>query len=281
VTSAAAHRFRELHETGTLVLPNPWDAGSARILSALGFKALATTSAGFAASLGRTDRSVSLDELLAHVESIVAAVDVPVSVDAENGLADDPAGVAETVTALAAAGAAGCSIEDAVRGVEFDDRGLRNVRPDREADAGAIYPIAYAVDRIAAAAEAAAADGLVLTARADNHLHGVDRLDDTIARLIAYRDAGADVLYAPGLTDLDDIGRLVDAIGAPVNVLALPQGPSIPELAGVGVRRVSVGASLAGAAYSALVRGAQELLEDGTSEYVRSGASRPHPFSLL
>lgn len=280
-SSTAAQRFRELHATGTFVLPNPWDLGSARILAALGFEALATTSAGFAASLGRTDRSVTREELLAHVKSIVDTVEVPVSVDAENGFADDPPGVAETVTALAAAGAAGCSIEDAVGGVEFDQQGLRNVRGDSEPHGDAIYPIAVAVERVAAAAEAAAADGLVLTARADNHLHGVDRLDDTIARLIAYRDAGADVLYAPGLADLEDIARVVDTTRAPVNVLALPHGPSIAELADVGVRRVSVGASLAAAAYGALVRGAQELLEAGTSEYVRSGGSRPHPFSLL
>lgn len=263
----AAQRFRELHTAGTFVLPNPWDAGSARVLAALGFEALATTSSGFAASLGRADGSVTREELLSHVRSIVGAVRVPVSVDAENGYAADPAGVAGTVAALAAAGAAGCSIEDAVRGPGPDDV--------------SIYPVETAAERVAAAAEAASARDLVLTARAENHLYGIDQLDDTIARLTAYRDAGADVLYAPGLANLDDIARVVKAVGVPVNVLALPHGPSIPKLASVGVRRVSVGGALAKAAYSALIRGAQELLESGTSEYTQRGRSQPDPFSLL
>jgi 2-methylisocitrate lyase-like PEP mutase family enzyme len=278
---ALAQRFRELHAAGTFIVPNPWDVGSARILVALGFDALATTSAGFAASLGRTDQSITRDELLRHVESIVDAVDVPVSVDAENGFADDPDGVADTVTALAAAGAAGCSIEDAVSGVVFDERGLRSVRGEDPPEPDAIYPMTLAVERIAAAAQVAAATGLVLTARADNHVHGLHDLADTIERLVAYRDAGGEVLYAPGLADLGDIARVVEATQAPVNVLALPHGPSLSDLAHVGVRRVSVGASLAGAAYSALVRGAQELVESGTSSYVVEGRSHPHPFSLF
>lgn len=274
-------RFRDLHASGTFVLPNPWDVGSARILASLGFPALATTSVGFAATLGRSDQTITRDELLAHVESIVAAVDVPVSADGENGFADDPTGVADTVTAFAAAGAAGCSIEDAAAGVEFDDRGMRSIRPDNETRPDVIYPMALAVERIAAAAEAASVDGLVLTARADNHLHGISDLDDTIARLVAYRDAGADVLYAPGLVEPADIARVVAAVGAPVNVLALPNGPSVGELADAGVRRVSIGGALAGAAYNALVRGAQELLESGTSQYVVTGREQPHPFSLF
>lgn len=281
MASTLTQRFRQLHATGTFLIPNPWDVGSARILVALGFEALATTSAGFAASLGRTDQSITRDELLAHVEQLVAAVDVPVSVDAENGFADDPDGVADTVRALAEAGAAGCSIEDARSGVVFDERGLRSVRGEDEPQPGSIYPMALAVERVAAAASAAAATGLVLTARADNHLHGVDQLDDTVARLVAYQDAGADVLYAPGLAKLDEVARVVDTLERPVNVLALPHGPSIPELARVAVRRVSVGASLAGAAYSALVRGAQELRETGTSRYLVEGRSQPHPFSLF
>lgn len=278
---ARTHRFRELHDSGTFVLPNPWDVGSARILAALGFPALATTSAGFAATLGRTDQTITRDELLTHVESIVGAVELPVSVDAENGFADDPEGVAATVTALAAAGASGCSIEDARSGVAFDERGLKSVRGDDSPHEESIYPMGLAVERIAAAAEAAKVSGLVLTARADNHLHGIYRLDDTIERLVAYRDAGADVLYAPGLTALDDISRVVDAVSAPVNVLALPPGPAVADLAAAGVRRVSVGAALAGAAYSALVRGAQELQQSGTSRYVVEGRSEPHPFSLF
>lgn len=279
--STVVRRFRKLHESGTFLLPNPWDVGSARMLAALGFTALATTSAGLAASLGRTDRSITRDELLVHVRALTAAVDLPVTVDAENGFADDPEGVAATVTALADAGAAGCSIEDATRGVEFDARGLRSVRPNAESHPDAIYPLAQAAERVAAAVEAAAASGLVLTARADNHLHGVGTLDDTIARLLAYRDIGADVLYAPGLSALDAIARVVQAVQTPVNVLLLPAGSTVAELTDVGVRRVSVGASLAGAAYSALVNAARELTESGTCQYIARGRSEPHPFSLL
>lgn len=279
--STVVQRFRQLHEAGTFVMPNPWDVGSARILAALGFEALATTSAGFAASLGRTDQTISREELLTHVLAMVRAVDLPVSVDAENGFADDPTGVAATVTALADAGAAGCSIEDATSGVDFDERGLRSVRPDNEPNPEALYPMTLAIERVGAAAEAAAASGLVLTARADNHLHGVTDLDHTLTRLVAYRDAGADVVYAPGLTALDDIVRVVEAVDAPVNVLLLPSGPTIAELANAGVRRVSVGASLAGAAYSALVNAARELMDSGTCTYVMEGRSQPHPFSVL
>lgn len=261
-------------------MPNPWDVGSARILARFGFPALATTSAGFAASLGRSDQTITLHELLDHVRSIVQAVDLPVSVDAENGFADDPSGVAETVTALTELGAAGCSIEDASTGVEFDERGLRSVRPDAARQPEVIYPMAQAVERVAAAAEASSS-GLILTARADNHIHGAGDLDDTIARLIAYRDAGAHVLYAPGLREADEIRRVVEAVQAPVNVLALPNGPSVSELESLGVRRVSTGAALAAAAYAGMVRGAQELLATGTSDYVVDLRSEPHPFSML
>lgn len=249
-------RFRALHDDGVFVMPNPWDAGSARILAALGFPALATTSSGHAATLGRRDQQVTRDELLSHVEGMVAAVEVPLNVDAERCFADSPAGVAETVRLVAATGAAGCSIED------------------YDADTQAIDPLAAAVERVAAAAEVAGPSGLVLTARAENHLYGVDDLEDTIGRLRAYRAAGADVLYAPGLADLDDIGRLVREVDAPVNVLALPRGPSVAELAAVGVRRVSTGGSLAMAAYGALVTAARELLDTGTSTYAASVPSR-------
>ena len=244
-------RFRDLHgaDVETFVLPNPWDVGSARILEAMGFVALATTSSGFAATLGRHDQHVTRDELTAHVAAITAAVELPVNVDAENGYAADPAGVAETVELLAAAGAAGLSIED------FDPV------------AGAVTPRPEAIERIEAAAEACHGHGIVLTARAENHLYGAGDLDDTIGRLLAYRDAGADAVYAPGLSSVDDIARVVTEVGLPVNVLALPNGPSVGELAAVGVRRVSTGGALAWTAYGALVAGARELLEEGTSTY--------------
>jgi 2-methylisocitrate lyase-like PEP mutase family enzyme len=238
--------FRQLHESGTFVIPNPWDVPSARLLEHLGFPALATTSSGFAATLGRPDQHVTRDELLAHVATLTAAVGVPVSVDAESGYAADPAGVARTVRLLADAGAAGVSIED------YDP-----------ASAG-VLPVDVAAERVAAAAHV----DVVLTARAENHLYGAGDLDDTIARLIAYREAGATCLYAPGLRDLDDIARLVREVGAPVNVLALRDGPPVPALASVGVRRVSTGGSLAWAAYGALVTAATELRDAGTSTYL-------------
>ncbi|HEX6209003.1 MAG TPA: isocitrate lyase/phosphoenolpyruvate mutase family protein [Actinomycetota bacterium] len=242
--------FRELHAQGLFLMPNPWDVGSARLLAWLGFRALATTSSGHAASLGRLDQHVGRDELLAHAAAIVEAVDVPVSVDAERCFADDPEGVAETVRLIAGTGAAGCSIED------YDPA------------SGAIDPLEVAADRVAAAASAARAAGLVLTARAENHLYGLGDLGDTIGRLRAYREAGAEVVYAPGLLDLDEIARVVREVEAPVNVLARPRGPSIPELASVGVRRVSTGGALAMAAYGSLVSAARELLDAGTSSYL-------------
>src|SRR5215213_8687949 len=214
-------RFRALHARDSLfVMPNPWDAGSARLLEWCGFEALATTSAGFAWALGRLDQTVTRDELVAHVASITAATGLPLNVDSERCYPDDPGGVAATVTLLGEAGAAGCSIED------YDPA------------AGAIDEVGLAAERVAAAAEAAHGLGepLVLTGRAENHIRGVDDLDDTIARLIAYRDAGADAVYAPGLADLDQIARVVQAVGVPVNVLALPGGPSVAELAEAGVR---------------------------------------------
>lgn len=242
-------RFRQLHERGTFVMPNPWDIGSARILASMGFPALATTSLGHAASLGKVDQSVTRDELLTHVVAIAAAVDLPLNVDAERCFADDLAGVAETVTLLAEAGAAGCSIED------YD--------PARRA----IDDVEVAAERVAAAAEAAHRHGMVLTARAENALYGIDDIDDTVARLRAYREAGADVLYAPRLADASQIRRVVEATDAPVNVLAMRHGPSIPALAELGVRRVSTGGPLARAAYGALRRAAEELLGPGTSTY--------------
>ena len=231
-------------------MPNAWDVGSARLLASMGFPAIATTSSGHAAALGRTDQHVTRDELLVHVEALAAAVEIPISVDAERCFADDPAGVAETVRLVAEAGAAGCSIED------YDPR------------SGSIDPIEVALERVAAAAEAAREHGMVLTARAENHLYDLGDLDDTITRLRAYRDAGADVLYAPGLVTADEIKRVVDEIGAPINVLAMRRTPPVPALAGLGVRRVSTGGGLARAAYGALVAAAQELQDAGTSTYL-------------
>ena len=242
-------RFRQLHERGLFVMPNPWDIGSARILASVGFPALATTSLGHAASLGKVDQTVTRDELLAHVAAISAAVDLPLNVDAERCFADDLAGVADTVSLLAEAGAAGCSIED------YDPA------------TSAIDAIAVASERVAAAAEAAHRHGMLLTARAENALYGVDDIDDTVTRLRAYRAAGADVLYAPRLTDPDAIREVVQATDAPVNVLAMRHGPSSPELTELGVRRVSTGGPLARAAYGALRRAAEELLGPGTSTY--------------
>lgn len=248
-TAEKRHQFRRLHDSGTFLLPNAWDAGSARILESLAFEAVATTSSGHAASLGRLDQHVARNELVEHVVQLTAAVDLPVSVDAERCFADEPAGVATTLDALAAAGAAGCSIED------YDPT------------TGTIDAVDMAAERVAAAAQAARRHGLVLTARAENSLYGVDDLDDTIARLRAYRDAGADVLYAPGLRSLDDIRRVVVEVGAPVNVLAGPKVPPVGDLAAVGVRRVSTGGALAYAAYGALAAAAHELLEAGTSTF--------------
>ncbi|MGZ4302269.1 MAG: isocitrate lyase/PEP mutase family protein [Gaiellaceae bacterium] len=251
-------RFRALHEREKLfVMPNPWDAGSARLLESAGFEALATTSAGFAWSTGKLDQRVPRDELVAHVSSLTTATELPLNVDSERCYPDDPGGVTETVALLAAAGAAGFSIED------YDPA------------TGAIDDIDLAAARVAEAAEAAHAldEPLVLTGRAENHIRGVDALEDTIARLSAYRDAGADVVYAPGLTRSADIAKVV-ALGIPVNVLALPGGPSLRELESIGVRRVSTGSLLAGAAYGALLAGARELQQDGTSHYGANGPSR-------
>ena len=243
-------RFRSLHTRGCFLMPNAWDVGSARLLASMGFHAVATTSSGHAASLGRPDQHVTRDELLAHIEALTAAIDLPLSVDAERCFADDRAGVAETVDLIAQAGAAGCSIED------YDPRRR------------AIDDIAIATERVAAASEAARRHRVVLTARAENHLYGVDDLEDTITRLRAYRDAGADVVYAPGLVDGSRIARVVAATRAPVNVLAMRDGPSVGQLASVGVRRVSAGGGLARAAYGALAAAARELQTAGTSTYL-------------
>ncbi len=243
-------RFRALHASGTFIMPNAWDAGSARLLVSVGFPAIATTSSGHAAALGKLDQTVTLEELIEHVRQLASAVEVPINVDAERCFADDVAGVGRSVERIAEAGAAGISIED------YD--------PARDA----IEPLDVAVERAAAAAEAAHRHGVTLTARAENHLYGIGELDDTIERLRAYRSAGADVVYAPGLAGASDIGRLVAAVEAPVNVLAMRQTPSVAALAELGVRRVSTGGGPARAAYGALLRAARELATDGTSTYL-------------
>jgi len=248
-------RFFELHARPEIfVMPNPFDVGSAKMLAHAGFEALATTSAGMAWSLGVDDGDVSFEQLLEHVRVIAAAVDVPLNVDSERLFADDLEGVAANVTRLHDAGAAGCSIEDWNRAT------------------GAIEPVEVATERVAAAARGAhiAGDPLLLTARCENLLHGVTDLDDTIARLRAYRDAGADCVYAPGLSTVEQIEAVVDAVGVPVNVLAWPTGPSVPEIGRAGGRRVSTGSALASTAYGALMVGARELLDSGTSAYIKT-----------
>jgi 2-methylisocitrate lyase-like PEP mutase family enzyme len=250
--------FLDLHRPGDpLLLPNPWDAGSARILATLGFRALATTSSGFAATLGRPDMSVTRDEALGHAAAIVAATGLPVSADLENGFADDPEGVAATVRAAVDAGLAGCSIEDATG--RADDP---------------IYDAALAADRVAAAVEAAAGR-LVVTARAENFLHDRPDLADTVDRLQRFQQAGAHVLYAPGVVERSALRDLLGAVDRPVNVLALPSAPPVAELAELGVARISVGGAFAFAAYGGLVAAARELQEQGTYGFwAAAGAGR-------
>lgn len=241
-----AARFRSLHAgPAPLLLANAWDAGTARILAFLGFQALATTSAGHAATLGRHDGTVTRDEAIAHAATLVAATELPVSADLENGFADDPERTAETVRLAVATGLAGCSVED------WD--------PAR----GEIYELGLAREKIAAAAEAAQGR-LVLTGRAENHIRGVSDLADTITRLQAYQEAGADVLYAPGLVAAEDIRQVVTSVDRPVNVLARPDAPAVAELGRIGVRRVSVGGAFSLVAYGALATAARELLDEGT-----------------
>ena len=240
-------KFRALHVPGRpLLMPNPWDAGTAKLLASLGFQALATTSSGHAGTLGRLDGSVSRDEVLAHAASIVEAVEVPVSADLENGFADDPGAVAATVRAALDTGLAGCSIEDYTGG------------PDPR-----IYEVALAAERVAAAVDAADA-GLVLTARAENFIRGNPDLADTITRLQAYQQAGADVLYAPALSSIDDVRSVITSVDRPVNVLVWPGLPPVAELAEAGVARISVGGAFSYVALAALTRAARELLDHGS-----------------
>ena len=250
--ATTAEHFLALHQgPEPLLMPNAWDAGAARILASLGFAALATTSSGFAATLGRLDGGVTRDEALEHGRALAAAVALPVSADLEHCFADDPPGVAETVTLAARTGIAGCSVEDYSRSSD------------------AIYPLALATDRVRAAADAAHAGPvrLVLTGRAENFLHGNPDLGDTISRLQAYQDAGADVLFAPGVGRAEDIRTLVANVDRPVNVLPRPGTPPVAELAELGVRRISVGGSFCWAAMAAMVTAATELRDAGTYGY--------------
>lgn len=229
-------------------MPNPHDVGTCRLLTTLGFSALATTSGGHSASLGRMDMTAHRDGVVEHVHALASSTDLPLSVDAEQCYPAEAGGVRETVRLLAEAGASGCSIED------------WNPRTGRIEDLG------LAVERVGVAAAEADLHGMVLTARAENHLRGVNGLDDTVLRLASYREAGAHVVYAPGLPDLDAIERVVKETDAPVNVLLQPGGPSAGELERVGVRRLSVGSALARIAYGALVQAAVALLATGALE---------------
>jgi 2-methylisocitrate lyase-like PEP mutase family enzyme len=243
--TAKGEAFRALHEGEPFVLPNPWDAGSARVLAALGFKALATTSSGFAFTLGRLDGSVTLDEVVAHAAALDQATELPVSVDLENGYGAEPELAALAISRVAEAGAVGGSIED------YDP-------------AGFLYGHGLAVERVAAAVEAAhsLAFPFTLAARAENHIRGNPDLDDTIARLSAFEEAGADVLYAPGLRTLDEIRAVCQAVSKPVNVLAVPE-LSVDEIVAAGAQRISVGGALTWVAVGAMAAAATAIRDSG------------------
>jgi 2-methylisocitrate lyase-like PEP mutase family enzyme len=253
--------FRALHERDqAFIIPNPWDMGTARLLASLGFEALATTSMGYAFSLGRRDGSLSREQTLAGASAIVSATDLPVSADLENGFGDSPEDAAETIRLAAAVGIVGGSIEDATG------------RPDHP-----IYGFEESVERVRAAVTAARAlpFPFTLTARAENYLHGRPDLGDTIKRLQAYQEAGADVLYAPGLATKDDIAGVVASVDKPVNVVMGLQGVqlSLADLSALGVRRVSVGSSLSRTALGAFMRAAREMRELGSFSFAKDAAS--------
>jgi len=262
VTQAEKGRaFRALHErSGAFVIPNPWDVGTARLLAQLGFEALATTSAGYAFSVGRTDNTIQRSETLAHIAAIAAATHLPVSADLENGFGDDAQSVADTIRLAAATGVVGGSIEDATG---------RKGEP--------IYERGHAVERVRAAAEAARSleFPFTLTARAENFLGGRPDLKDTIERLQAYQEAGADVLYAPGLNSASDIATVVRAVDRPVNVVMGLAGArmTVAELADIGVRRISVGSALSRAALGEFLRAAREIRERGTFTFADQAVS--------
>ena len=249
-----AKQFAELHAGDAFVIPNPWDAGSARVLAALGFKALATTSSGFAFTLGRLDGGVTLDEMAEHTAALDAATELPVSVDLENGYGPDPEHAARAIARVAEAGAVGGSIEDY----------------DRELDR--LYEPSAAAERVSAAAEAARGLGFpfMLTARAENHIRGNPDINDTIARLQAFEEAGADVLYAPGLRSDEEIRAVCSAVSKPVNVLALP-GMSFAAIVAAGAQRVSVGGGLAWVAVKAFADAASAIRDEGDFSVLTGG----------
>ena len=263
-----AQKFRELHEREeAFVIPNPWDLGSARILSNLGFEALATTSGGFAYSLGRVDGEVTRNEALEHCRAICTATDLPVSADLENCFADEPEKAAETILLAAKTELVGCSIEDFTRD-----------------ESNPIYEFDLAVERVRAASEAARSLDFpfTLTARAENFLHGVNDLDDTIRRLQAFEQAGADVLYAPGLKTLEEVRTVTSALGKPVNVLAtVIKGTTVRELSEAGAKRISIGGSLARAAMNVLIRAGEEMKNEGTFGWTVGSASVAEMNKLL
>ncbi len=248
--------FRALH-TGrsAFIIPNPWDIGTAKLLASFGFKALATTSAGFAFSRGLQDGGVGFEAMIHHCREVAGATDLPVSADLEKGKGDSAESAAETIFAAEAAGLAGCSIED------------HSGDPDDP-----IYDFSHAVERVAAAVEAARSlkRDFVFTARAENFLWGRNDIDDTIKRLRAFEEAGADVLYAPGLTDVETVRIICDAVGKPVNVLAVP-GFTVADLAQAGAKRISLGSKLTTFAFGMLQTAAREMLEDGTFGFSRAG----------
>ena len=254
-------RFGALHERGrAFIIPNPWDAGTARLLEHLGFEALATTSAGYAFSQGRRDNTTGRDEMLAHASAVASATDLPVSADLEGGFGDSPDVVAETIRLAAGTGLCGCSIEDMSSDSEHS-----------------IYEREHAAERMHAAAEVVR--GLpfrfMLTARAENYLVGKRDLKDTILRLQAYQEAGADVLYAPGLTTKEEIAAVVQSVDRPVNVIMGLQGIqlTLADLSALGVRRVSVGSALSRAALGAFLRAAREIQEHGTFSFGEQAVS--------
>jgi 2-methylisocitrate lyase-like PEP mutase family enzyme len=253
--------FRALHEgDNAFIIPNPWDVGTARLLAQLGFEALATTSAGYAFSVGQPDGTIGRAETMAHVSAIVSATDLPVSADLENGFGDEPESVAETIKLAAQAGLVGGSIEDVTGRVDC-----------------ALYELGHAVDRVRAAAEVVRnlPFRFTLTARAENYLVGRPDLNDTITRLQAYQEAGADALYAPGLTSKEDIATVVSSLDRPVNVVMGLQGVqlSLAELSALGVKRISVGSALSRAALGAFLRAAREMREHGTFTFAEAAVN--------
>jgi len=259
--------FASLHQqVGAFIIPNPWDIGSAKLLQGFGFKALATTSAGLAHTLGRADGEVTLEEKLNHCSELAANTTVPINADFENGFADDPETIANNVLKAASTGIAGCSIEDFSR------------------DSRSLYDFNLSVDRVQAVVEAVATLDMpfLLTARAENLLHGVNDLEDTIKRLKAYEAVGANVLYAPGIFSLDQLKQVTAELNAPFNVLApLIRGASVDEFADAGAKRVSIGGALNLAAVQPILKAAKEMLEQGSFNWTAEMAPRDEVKQLL